>query len=71
MIKRYPITLLFNQSDVKQEQIYLCSDIDPILKAARVVAKGWQALTNRPDCKCDSCQAARLIIEKTEGLDNE
>lgn len=71
MIKRYPITLLFNQSDVKQEQIYLCSDIDPILKAARVVAEGLQSLTKRSDCECDICQAARLIIKKTEGLDNE
>lgn len=67
MIKRYAFYA------VRDHDVYVCSDIDPILKTARDVAGALlicHALEY--DCKrgeCGACDAARLIIEKTEGLE--
>lgn len=70
MIKRYVVDWeqeLLNEFE--DGPICYLEDIDPILKAARILAIEWHAPHSNPDCLCIACQAARLIIEKTEGLE--
>ena len=64
MIKRYAIL-----TDLTSRDVRLCSEVDPILKAAREVADelllahGWKEYR---DCDCPKCKLARQILETTE-----
>lgn len=66
MIKRYEVDYKYEEEIEHPDGTFVYySAIVPILKAARVLAD----LYCDNGCDCEECQAARLIIEKTEGME--